>query len=68
MRALGVAPLAAHLAESSVLDEAIAAAKADTRKYAKRQLTWLRRNMIAWKIAITRNKWKELCRCRLIVY
>ena len=35
------------------LDEAIAAAKADTRHYAKRQFTWLRRNMIAWKIVVT---------------
>jgi tRNA dimethylallyltransferase len=49
MRALGVAPLAAHLAGGLSLDAAIASAKADTRKYAKRQLTWLRRNMIAWK-------------------
>ena len=49
MRALGVAPLAAHLAGSACPREAVAAAKADTRKYAKRQLTWLRRNMIAWK-------------------
>jgi tRNA dimethylallyltransferase len=50
MRALGVAPLGAHLAGKLGLDEAIGMAKADTRKYARRQLTWLRRNMIAWKI------------------
>jgi tRNA dimethylallyltransferase len=50
MRALGVAPLAAHLAGGMGLEEAVAIAKADTRRYAKRQLTWLRRNMIAWKI------------------
>ena len=31
------------------LDEAVALAKAETRQYAKRQLTWLRRNMITWK-------------------
>jgi len=49
MRALGVAPLAAHLRGALALDEAAAAAKADTRRYAKRQLTWFRRNMIAWK-------------------
>ncbi|MFZ1102718.1 MAG: tRNA (adenosine(37)-N6)-dimethylallyltransferase MiaA [Hyphomicrobiaceae bacterium] len=53
MRALGVAPLAAHLAGAVPLDEAVATAKADTRKYAKRQLTWLRRNMIAWKFVDT---------------
>ena len=30
-------------------------AKAETRQYAKRQLTWLRRNMIAWKIIDTQE-------------
>ena len=49
MRALGVTPLARHLAGEIGLEEAVAVAKTDTRKYAKRQLTWLRRNMIAWK-------------------
>jgi tRNA dimethylallyltransferase len=49
MRALGVAPLAAHLSGAVSLDEAAATAKSDTRKYAKRQLTWFRRNMIAWR-------------------
>jgi tRNA dimethylallyltransferase len=50
MRALGVAPLAAHLSGSLALEEAARIAKADTRKYAKRQLTWLRSNMIAWHV------------------
>jgi tRNA dimethylallyltransferase len=49
MTALGVAPLLALLAGELTLDAAAAQAKADTRRYAKRQLTWLRRNMIAWK-------------------
>ncbi|HEX5959331.1 MAG TPA: tRNA (adenosine(37)-N6)-dimethylallyltransferase MiaA [Hyphomicrobiaceae bacterium] len=49
MRALGVAPLAAHLRGLRSLEDAAATAKSDTRKYAKRQLTWLRRNMITWK-------------------
>jgi tRNA dimethylallyltransferase len=48
MRALGVAPLAAHLAGKTLLEAAAEAAKAETRQYAKRQLTWLQRNMIAW--------------------
>jgi len=52
MRALGVAPLAAHLAGQMTLAEAVEVAKAETRQYAKRQLTWLRRKMIAW-IAIS---------------
>ena len=55
MRALGVAPLAAHLAGKLGLEEAVARAKAETRQYAKRQLTWLRRNMIAWKTINTQD-------------
>ncbi|MCB1547793.1 MAG: tRNA (adenosine(37)-N6)-dimethylallyltransferase MiaA [Hyphomicrobiaceae bacterium] len=49
MRALGVRPLMAHLAGIQSLEQAIAQATAETRRYAKRQLTWLKRNMIAWK-------------------
>jgi tRNA dimethylallyltransferase len=49
MRALGVASLAAHLSGNCSLGDAVADAKSLTRKYAKRQRTWLRRNMIAWK-------------------
>jgi tRNA dimethylallyltransferase len=49
MRAHGVPSLAAHLRGAVSLDEAVAAAKTETRQYAKRQLTWLRRHMIAWK-------------------
>jgi tRNA dimethylallyltransferase len=49
MRALGVAPLAGHIAGRLSLADAALQAKAETRQYAKRQITWLRRNMIAWK-------------------
>jgi tRNA dimethylallyltransferase len=49
MRALGVKPLAACIAGQSPREAAVAAAKAETRQYAKRQLTWFRRHMIAWK-------------------
>jgi tRNA dimethylallyltransferase len=55
MRALGVAPLAAHLAGAMRREAAAASAKADTRQYAKRQLTWLRRNMTAWKAVLTQE-------------
>jgi tRNA dimethylallyltransferase len=48
MRALGVQALAEFLTGRRNLDEAVAAAKAQTRQYAKRQLTWLKRNMITW--------------------
>jgi tRNA dimethylallyltransferase len=49
MRALGMACLGEHLAGRVSLQNASDAAKAETRQYAKRQLTWLRRNMISWK-------------------
>jgi len=47
--ALGVRPLMAHLDGHAGLVEALTQAKRETRHYAKRQLTWLRRNMIAWQ-------------------
>jgi tRNA dimethylallyltransferase len=49
MRALGVKPMLAHLAGASSRAEALEQSKAETRQYAKRQVTWLRRNMITWK-------------------
>jgi tRNA dimethylallyltransferase len=49
MHALGVRPLARHLAGEIGLDAATGLAKTETRQYIKRQLTWVRRNMIAWK-------------------
>ena len=49
MTALGVRPLLRHLAGELSLDEAIAAGQLETRQYAKRQVTWARGNMIAWK-------------------
>lgn len=42
MKAIGVSELAAVLNGESGLDAAIAQAKAATRRYAKRQVTWLR--------------------------
>lgn len=48
MRALGVASLAAHVRGQLQLDAAVAAVKTETRQYAKRQATWLRRNMRSW--------------------
>lgn len=49
MRALGVPELAGYIRGRFSLEEAVALAQQQTRRYAKRQLTWLRRNMIAWK-------------------
>jgi len=58
MRALGVAPLLAHLTGGLSLEAAASAAKLATRQYAKRQLTWFRRNMIAWKSIETKEMQK----------
>jgi tRNA dimethylallyltransferase len=49
MGALGVKPLLRHLRGEALRDEAVEAAQIETRQYAKRQLTWARGNMFAWK-------------------
>lgn len=48
MRAVGVPPLAAYLSGDIPKHEAIAIAKRDTRRFAKRQLTWLRNQFGKW--------------------
>ncbi len=48
MKAVGVRELAAHLAGQLSLETAIAAAQQETRRYAKRQMTWLRRQTPDW--------------------
>lgn len=48
MRALGVRPLAAHLAGSLDSASALAETQQDTRRYAKRQLTWFRNQTPDW--------------------
>ncbi|MFY0612656.1 MAG: tRNA (adenosine(37)-N6)-dimethylallyltransferase MiaA [Hyphomicrobiaceae bacterium] len=48
MRALGVSPLLEYLEGKFDIAEATARAQTETRQYAKRQLTWLRRNMMSW--------------------
>jgi tRNA dimethylallyltransferase len=49
MKAIGVRELAAHLRGDTSLDEAIAAVKTETRRYAKRQMTWFRGQMRDWR-------------------
>ena len=49
MKALGVAPFAAHLRGDLTLAEALAAAQRDTRRYAKRQTTWFRNQTPDWE-------------------
>ncbi len=49
MKAVGVREFGAHLRDETSLDEAIAAAQQETRRYAKRQLTWLRNQTPQWE-------------------
>ena len=48
MRAHGVRELAAYLSGALTREEAVAKAKTESRRYAKRQMTWLRRFMADW--------------------
>ena len=52
MRALGVGPLGLMIAGGLKRDQALERAKAETRQYAKRQVTWIKRHMSAWIVAI----------------
>ncbi len=45
MKAVGLVPLLAHCRGELDLDDAVAAAKRDTRRYARRQMTWFRNRM-----------------------
>ncbi len=49
VRAHGVRPLLSHLRGEIRLEEAAERSKIETRQYAKRQVTWHRRNMMSWK-------------------
>ncbi len=48
MKAVGVPELAAHLAGEMDLAAAVLAAKQSSRRYAKRQFTWIRNQMQNW--------------------
>jgi tRNA dimethylallyltransferase len=48
LKAVGAPEFMAHLRGEMTLDEAVAQAKLATRHYAKRQMTWLRNQMVAW--------------------
>ena len=53
MKATGLRELMAHLRGELSLEEAVEAAKRETRRYAKRQLTWLRNQTPDWPRART---------------
>jgi tRNA dimethylallyltransferase len=48
MRAHGVPALLAHLRGEVALEDAVAVAQSDTRRYAKRQFNWFRHQMHGW--------------------
>jgi tRNA dimethylallyltransferase len=48
LKAVGVREFAAHLRGEATLAEALAAAQQETRRYAKRQTTWMRNQMADW--------------------
>ena len=48
MKALGAPEFAAHLRGEMTLDQALAAARQSTRRYAKRQTTWFRNQTPDW--------------------
>jgi len=48
MKTVGAPEFMAHLRDELTLDEALARAKTATRRYAKRQLTWIRNQMPEW--------------------
>ena len=49
MKAIGLPELIAHIRGEMTLDEAVTRAKAATRQYIKRQLTWWRGQMAHWR-------------------
>ncbi len=53
MKALGAAELIAHLGGALTLDEAADLARRNTKRFAKRQLTWFRNQAAGWPKAVT---------------
>lgn len=53
MKALGAAELIAHLSGAMSLDEAADLARRNTKRFAKRQLTWFRNQAARWPRAVT---------------
>lgn len=50
MKAIGVPELARHLTGAVSIEDAIAKAKTASRRYAKRQMTWIRGQMTDWPV------------------
>ena len=65
MRAHGVRELAAYLAAASSLEAAIAKAKTESRRYAKRQMTWARGYMADWEWFPDADAAADAMRCKI---
>src|SRR3546814_14144639 len=61
MKAVGVPEFAAYLAGEASLEQALARAQQATRRYAKRQMTWLRHQFIgnAQAVLIMETQYSE---------
>jgi tRNA dimethylallyltransferase len=57
MKALGVREFARHLAGELTLDEALSLARQETRRYAKRQITWFRNQTPDWPRTTDPSGW-----------
>jgi len=55
MKSLGLRPLLDYVAGNTDLSEATAHGQAETRRYAKRQETWFRTQMISWNHLFTQD-------------
>jgi tRNA dimethylallyltransferase len=55
MRTIGLRALMAVVAGEMPLDLARQQAQMETRRYVKRQMTWIRKNMISWKLISTKQ-------------
>jgi tRNA dimethylallyltransferase len=62
MKAVGVPELLSHWRGETLLDDAIAAAQRATRRYAKRQMTWFRHQMVPDLVLIEQLS-ESLLRC-----
>jgi tRNA dimethylallyltransferase len=56
MKAIGVRQLLDHMRGDTSLDEAVAAIKTESRRYAKRQMTWFRNQMADWRFVEPANE------------
>ena len=66
MKALGVRPLLSHLRGEICLEEAVRRAKRDSRRYAKRQLTWMRHQLTAPAMVI--EQYSERAQTKLFAF